>query len=104
MEQFEIGMHFVITSNYFPLKGNCWYFDDTVEKSIKHALITQGNIKYQVKASWSLEQYHFKQFVKGVYGKFEPTHSNGGKLAIDGLIGMLGKSKTKSTRHYFESN
>ena len=37
----ETGMHFVITSNSFPLKGNGWHFDDTVEKSITYALITK---------------------------------------------------------------
>ena len=57
----ETGMYFVTTSNYFPLKGNGWYFDDTVEKSIEYALITNEDIKYQVKASCSLEQYHFKR-------------------------------------------
>ena len=60
--------------------------------------------KSQVKASCSLDQYHFKPFVKDVYDKFEPTYNNGGKLAINGFIGMLGKSKAKSSQHYFESN
>lgn len=100
----ETGMYFAVTSNYFPLKGNGWYFDDTVDKALKYNLITKNDIKYQVKASCSLDQYHFKQFVRDVYDKFEPTHGNGGKLAINGFIGMLGKSKAKSTRHYFESN
>ena len=86
------------------MKGNGWYFEDTVEKSLKYALVTKEDIKYQVKASCSLEQYHFKQFDKDVYGKFEPTHGDGGKLATNGFIGMLGKSKAKSARHYFESN
>ena len=108
VEQFdgniETGMYFIVTLNYFPLKGNGWYFDDTVEKALKYSLISKEDIKYQVKASCSLEQYHFKEFVKDVYDKFEPTHANGGKLAINGFIGMLGKSKTKSTQHYFESN
>ena len=67
----ETGMYFVVTSNYFPLKGTCWYFDDTVEKAIEYSLITQEDIKYQVKASCSLEQYHFEQFVKNVYGEFD---------------------------------
>ena len=62
----ETGMYFVTTSNYFPLKGNGWYFDDTVEKALKYTLIKRDNIKYQVKSSCSLKQYHFKQFVKDV--------------------------------------
>ena len=43
-------------------------------------------------------------FVKDVYEKFEPTYANGGKLAINGFIGMLGRSNAKSTQHDFESN
>ena len=42
----ETGMYFVTTSNYFPLKGNGWYFDDTVEKALKYNLITKN--KYEV--------------------------------------------------------
>ena len=100
----ETGMYFVTTSNYFPLKGDGWYFDDTVEKALKYALITKEDLRYQVKAACSLEQYHFKQLVKDVYDKFEQHFGNGGKLAINGFIGMLGKTKATSIRHYFESN
>jgi hypothetical protein len=64
-------------------------------------LVKKEDIKDQVKASCSLEQYHFKQFAKDVYDKFEPTHANGGELTTNGCIGMLGKSKAKSTQHYF---
>ena len=96
----ETGMCFVITSNYFPLKGNGWYFEDTVEKSIKYALITKEDIKYQAKASCSLEQYHFKQFVNDVYDKFEPKHGNGGKLAIMVLLECLVKATQNSLNHF----
>ena len=34
------GMYFIITSNYFPLKGNGWYFDDTVDKALKYNFVT----------------------------------------------------------------
>ena len=37
----DTGMYFIITSNYFPLKGNGWYFDDTVDKALKYNLITK---------------------------------------------------------------
>ena len=51
-----------------------------------------------------MRQYHFKQFVEDGYEKCEPTHANGGKLASNGFIGMLGRSNTKYTQHYVESN
>ena len=37
----ETGMYFITTTNYFPLKGNGWYFDDTVDKALKYNLITK---------------------------------------------------------------
>ena len=40
-----------------------------------------------------------------MYGKFEPTYNkSGGKLAINGFVGMLGKSEKKSSNEYFETN
>ena len=35
----DTGMYFIVTSNYYPLKGNGWYFDDTVDKALKYNLI-----------------------------------------------------------------
>ena len=88
----ETGMYFVTTPNYIPLKGNGWYFDDIVEKALEYKLIQHEDTKYQVNTSYALGQYHFKQFVLDVYEKFEPTHANDGKLAINGFIGMFGIS------------
>ena len=86
----DTGMYFIETGNCFPLKGNGWYYDDTVEKALNRNLIKHENIKYQLKASYTLKQHHFEQFVLDVYEKFEPTHSNGGKRAINGFIGLAG--------------
>ena len=85
--------HLLIETNIYNivLRGNGWYFDDTVEKLLKYKLITKSNIKYQVKASYNLLPNHFEKFVDDVYDKFEPTYANGGKLAINGFTGLLGK-------------
>ena len=101
----DTGLYYVETNNYFPLKGNGWYFDDTVEKAIKYKLINQENIIYQLNPSFTLKPNHFEGFVKDVYGKFEPTYNKGGgKLAINGFVGMLGKSEKKTSYEYFETN
>ena len=101
----DTGLYYVETNNYFPLKGNGWYFDDTVEKAIKYKLINQGNIIYQLKPSFTLKPNHFEGFVNDVYSKFEPTHDkSGGKFAINGFVGLLGKSDKKSSHEYFETN
>ena len=97
----DTGLYFVSTTNYRPLRGNGWYFDDTVKKALQHSLISETDIIYQIKPSYVLPPDHFKQFVLDVYQKFEPTYANGGKLAVHGCIGMLGKSQLTSTQPYF---
>jgi hypothetical protein len=34
----DTGMYVIETDNYFPLKGNGWYYDDTVEKAFTHTI------------------------------------------------------------------
>ena len=57
-----------------------------------------------MKASYSLKPHHFKQFVDEVYEIFEPVQSNGGKLAINGFVGLLGKAYVSNRQVYFESD
>ena len=47
----------------------------------------------------SLTPTHFKQFVLDVYEIFELP-----KQTINGIIGLLGKSKHTTHHHYFESD
>ena len=100
----DTGIYFIETDCYFPLKGNGWYFDGVVEKALKYKLIGKSKIKYQVLASIKLKREHFKQFINEVYDKFDPSLSNGGKHAINGFIGLLGRSTAKSKQHHFETN
>ena len=53
----------------------------------------------QVKASKDLKPNQFKQCVLDVYDKVECP-----KQAINGFIGLLGKSKTTKHQYYFESD
>jgi len=103
--EIDTGLYYIETNNYFPLKGNGWYFDDTIEKAIQYNLINYSNIIYQLKPSFILKSDHFKDFVYDVYDKFEPTYDNsGGKMAINGFIGLLGKSHAKSNQEFFEKD
>ncbi len=86
----------------FPLRGNGWYFDFFVEECLNLNLIKMSDIKFQVKASQKLQQYHFKQFVLDMYEVFDTFSScNAGKLAVNGFIGLLGKSKLKKDKTLF---
>ena len=95
----DTGRYWVDTNETFALEGNGWYCDSVVEKALKYKLITPENIKFQLKATMSLKPYHFKEFVLNVYDKFECP-----KQAINGFIGLLGKSKHTKHQHYFESD
>ena len=70
-----------------------------IDKALIHKLITSEDIKYQLKASMSLKPNHFKHFVSEVYDK-----SGCPKQAINGFIGLLGKSHITKHQHYFESD
>ena len=74
----ETGIYYVETDNYFLLKGNGWYFDDTIEKSVQYKIINHDDIKYQLKPSYVLSGNHFEEFIYDVYDKFEPTYDNSG--------------------------
>jgi hypothetical protein len=79
-------------------------YDDTVGKALTHNIINTENIEYLINTSYALPQHHFKQFLCDVYDKLDPTYTNGGKFTIHGFIGMLGKSHSNTTHHYFEHN
>ncbi len=96
----DTGRYYVETTDNFALSGNGWYADAVVEKALNYKLIKPEDIKYQAKASIVKNPDHFKPFVSDVYDKFELC----GKCAINGFIGLLGKSTYKSDKHYFESN
>ena len=83
----DTGRYHIESTDGFALQGNGWYCDSVIDKALHYKLITSEDIKYQLKASMSLKPNHFKQFVLEVYDKFECP-----KQAINGLIGLLGKS------------
>ncbi len=95
----DTGRYYIETSECFALEGNGWYCDSVIKKALQFKLITEEDIKYQLKSSMCLKPDHFKQFVLDVYEKFGCP-----KQAINGFIGLLGKSKTTTHQHYFESD
>ena len=95
----ETGMYFIETENCRPLKGNGWYWDIIVWKSLNYGLIDHEDIKYQVKSSSVLPKSHFEQFVNDIYDKFGEA-----KMAINGFVGMLGRHSVNRSQIYYESD
>eukprot|EP00971_Amphidinium_carterae_P341022 6479623-Amphidinium_carterae.1 len=99
----ETGFYFVTTTNYFPLKGNGWYNDYVVDKSIQHGLIQHDDIQYQLKPSKIIAKDNFTLFVNNVYDKYD-YRIREAKKSINGFIGLLGKTHTKQVQTYFDTN
>ena len=95
----DTGRYYIETTEISALEGNGWYCDSVIKQALQFKLLTEEDIKFQLKPSLSLKPNHFKQFVLDVYEKFESP-----KQAINGFIGLLGKSKITKHQHYFESD
>ena len=53
----DTGLYFVSTTHYRPLRGNGWYVDDTVDKALKHSLMSETDIIYQIKTVVGFEAW-----------------------------------------------
>ena len=96
----QTGLYFIATSSSFPLTGNVLYFDGVVEKALKYDPATKEDIKYHIKPSQILKQYHLYNFVSDIYDIFGLD----AKIAVNGFIGPLGSKTVSRERHYFESD
>eukprot|EP00969_Alexandrium_andersonii_P147717 6531513-Alexandrium_andersonii.AAC.1 len=63
-----------------------------------------GNLMIPLRKHYSTIPFLKPNYLPSQTITFEPTYANGGKLAVNGFIGMLGKNQLTSTQHYFESN
>jgi hypothetical protein len=100
----QTGFYFITTENYKPLKGNGWYCDYVVDKAINLKIINKENIIYQLKSSHVIPSDNFYDFIRKVYYLCEVFEDiKYAKTAINGFIGMLGKTQTKQTNIYFGS-
>ena len=93
----DSGGYYTASTDGFALQGNGWYCDSVIDKALSYKLITSEDIKYQLKPPMSLKPNHFKQFALEVHDKSECP-----KQAINGFIGLLGKSHITKHQLYFE--
>ena len=64
------GLYYVVTNNDLPLNGNDFYIDNVVQNALDEGLITEENIKYQIRASNKLKRCYFTEFVNKVFEPF----------------------------------
>jgi len=94
------GLYYIVTNNDLPFHGNDFYIDNVVQNALDEGLITEADIKYQIRASNKLKRCYFTEFVNKVFEHFREP-----KKAIVAFIGaMFGRSCYTYSRDYFDSN
>ena len=85
------GRYYVTTRNYFPLKGNGWYYHTLLRYCFKHKI--EFEVHYGQKASIVYPSNLFKAVVSKLKDVLSAEHS---KTVINRFIGML-KTKSKES-------
>ena len=88
----KCGFFFVVTDNYFPMRGNGWYSEPMIQYCLEQKFICMNDIKYQLIPSLKLDNDYFQDFIDDVYSKFGSLN----KLAINALIGCFYRKEYKS--------
>ena len=65
-----IGLYYVVTNNDLPFHGNDFYIGNVVQNALDEGLITEADIKYQIRASTKLKRCYCTEFVNKVFEHF----------------------------------
>jgi hypothetical protein len=58
------GLYYIETDNYFPLRGNGWYYHSLTSYCLDNSIISRDNIKYVVYASSTLKHDYYNGFIE----------------------------------------
>jgi hypothetical protein len=58
------GSYYIETDNYFPLRGNGWYYHSLTSYCLDNSIISRNNIKYVVYASSTLKHNYYNGFIE----------------------------------------
>jgi hypothetical protein len=84
------GVYYVQTKNYFPMRGDGWYYNNMIEYALTEKLITTDDIKYVIKSSLSIPSNYYNKWINHVFANLEQA-----KLAINSMIGSFNYNAEK---------
>ena len=58
------GLYYIESDNFFPLRGNGWYYHSLVGHCLDNSIITRNDIKYVIYASSTLKHDHYNGFIE----------------------------------------
>ena len=80
------GLYYVESDNYFPMRGNGWYYEPMVNYCLTNDLITAINIKYVVLSSLIVKGNHYNKLIDYLYSKLEEDLQ---KQSVNSMIGCF---------------
>jgi hypothetical protein len=57
-------LYYIESNNFFPLRGNGWYYHSLVTHCLDNSIITRNYIKYVIYASSTLKHDHYNGFIE----------------------------------------
>jgi hypothetical protein len=85
-EQEGAGIYFIMSDNYFPLRGNGWYYKPMIDYCLENNIITKENILYTVQASLTIPANYYNEFIDKCYNEL-PEELR--KFSINSMIGAF---------------
>ena len=58
------GLYYIESDNFFPLRGNGWYYHSLVGHCLDNSIITRNDIKYVIYSSSTLKHDHYNGFIE----------------------------------------
>lgn len=92
--QHGAGIYYVESSNYFPLRGNGWYYYPVIEYCLINKIIAKSDIKYCIISGLTIPKNYYTAFIEYVYNNLEDK----AKLAINSMIGAFNININKNVK------
>jgi hypothetical protein len=80
------GIYFIKTKNYFPMRGDGWYYYNMVDYALKNNIIQPEDIQYVVKSSLSIPANYYNKWIEHAEKVLDKSDF---KLAINSMIGSF---------------
>jgi hypothetical protein len=92
--QHGAGVYYIESSNYFPLRGNGWYYYPMVEYCLTNNIIAKSDIKYCIISGLTIPKDYYTEFIEYVYKNMNDK----AKLAINSMIGAFNMNINKNVK------
>ena len=65
------GLYYIESDNYFPMRGNGWYYETLVNYCLTNDLFTAINIKYVVLSSLIVKDNNYNVLIDYLYSQLD---------------------------------